>query len=116
MPTVRCEVREFGAASSFFGSIVLTMKKAGLSSAITPTGTSQIAFGPVVKNTNVVVKAIAGRLEKEGVAMDTANHRDAPASFRIWCGATVDQADVAALTGWLDWAYAEHKAQMAKAA
>ena len=63
-----------------------------------------------------VVKAIAATLEKEGVAMDIANHRDAPASFRIWCGATVETSDVAALTAWLDWAYAAEMAKLAKAA
>jgi phosphoserine aminotransferase len=62
------------------------------------------------------VKAIAARLEAEGVALDIANHRDAPASFRIWCGATVDRADVEALTAWLDWAYAVERAALAKAA
>lgn len=62
------------------------------------------------------VKAIASRLEKEGVAMDIANHRDAPASFRIWCGATVERTDVEALTAWLDWAFAEELARVPKAA
>ncbi len=63
-----------------------------------------------------VVKAVAARLEKEGVAMDIANHRDAPASFRIWTGATVERSDVAALTPWLDWAYALEQAKLTAAA
>jgi len=62
------------------------------------------------------VKRMAGRLEKEGVAFDTANHRDAPASFRIWAGATIERSDLEALTAWLDWAYAEEKGALAKAA
>ena len=62
------------------------------------------------------VKAMAARLEKDGVAMDIANHRDAPASFRIWCGATVETADLVALTPWLDWAYAEEMARLAQPA
>lgn len=62
------------------------------------------------------VKAIASLLEKEGVATDIANHRDAPASFRIWCGATIERADIEALTPWLDWAYAHEKAKLAQAA
>ena len=62
------------------------------------------------------VKAIATLLENEGVAMDIANHRDAPASFRIWSGATIEQSDVMALTGWLDWGYAIEKAKLTKAA
>lgn len=63
-----------------------------------------------------VVKAIASVLEKEGVAMDIANHRDAPASFRIWTGATIERSDLEALVPWLDWAYAAEKAKLAKAA
>ena len=62
------------------------------------------------------VKSMEAMLEKEGVAYDIANHRDAPASLRIWCGCTVEQRDVEALTPWLDWAFAEAKASLAKAA
>ena len=63
-----------------------------------------------------IVKAIAAKLEKEGVAMDIANHRDAPASFRIWCGATIDRSDVEALVPWLEWAYAAEIASLRTAA
>ncbi len=56
------------------------------------------------------VKRMARLLETEGAAFDIAGHRDAPPGLRIWCGATVDTADVTALTGWLDWAYAATKA------
>ncbi|KPF77104.1 phosphoserine aminotransferase [alpha proteobacterium AAP81b] len=53
------------------------------------------------------VKAIVSRLEKEGAAFDIGAYRDAPPGLRIWCGATVDTADVEVLTQWIDWAYAE---------
>jgi phosphoserine aminotransferase len=53
------------------------------------------------------IKQMAGLLELEGVAFDIAGHRDAPPGLRIWCGATVDTADIEALGPWLDWAYAQ---------
>ncbi|WP_394648335.1 phosphoserine transaminase [uncultured Sphingomonas sp.] len=56
------------------------------------------------------IKTMAGLLEKEGAAFDVAGYRDAPAGLRIWCGATVDTADIEALGPWLDWAYATAKA------
>ncbi|WP_242095975.1 phosphoserine transaminase [Sphingomonas sp. CROZ-RG-20F-R02-07] len=58
----------------------------------------------------VLIKAMASLLEKEGVAFDVAGYRDAPPGLRIWCGATVDTADIVALGAWLDWAYATAKA------
>ncbi|MBN9600887.1 MAG: phosphoserine transaminase [Afipia sp.] len=61
-------------------------------------------------------KKLVAAVEKEGAGYDLGAYRDAPPGLRIWCGATVEAADVAVLTQWLDWAFAETKAALAKAA
>jgi phosphoserine aminotransferase len=62
------------------------------------------------------IRGMAAMLEKEDAAYDVAGHRDAPPHIRIWGGATVDTADIEALLPWLEWAFAESKAALAKAA
>ena len=53
------------------------------------------------------IKKFAKLLEAEDAAYDIAGYRDAPPGLRIWCGATVDAADIEALGPWFDWAYAQ---------
>src|ERR1700759_94649 len=61
-------------------------------------------------------KKLVALVEKENAGFDFAYYRDAPAGLRIWCGATVEAKDVELLTQWIDWAFAETKGALAKAA
>ena len=56
-------------------------------------------------------KQLATLLETEHAAYDIGAYRDAPPGLRIWGGATVETADIAALLPWLDWAFTELAAQ-----
>jgi phosphoserine aminotransferase len=58
-----------------------------------------------------LAKAIVSRLEKEKAAFDVGAYRDAPAGLRIWCGATVEKADLEALVPWLEWAFHDAKSE-----
>ena len=60
---------------------------------------------PRIKDGAAFAKAVAKRLEKAEVAYDIGAYRDAPAGLRIWCGSTVETADVAALMPWLAHAF-----------
>ncbi|MCP8940179.1 phosphoserine transaminase [Alsobacter sp. SYSU M60028] len=61
-------------------------------------------------------KSVADLLEKQGVGFDTGAYRDAPPGLRIWCGATVETSDVAALMQWVGWAYEQAKSSLSQAA
>ena len=75
---------------------------------------ANLAADPATRSTTSVCLTVAGdgvagriakRLEAEGVALDVKGYRDAPEGLRIWCGATVEPDDVAALMPWIEWAY-----------
>ncbi|MCC5985887.1 MAG: phosphoserine transaminase [Rhodobacteraceae bacterium] len=71
---------------------------------------------PGITDGAAFAKAVAKRLEAAGVALDVGAYRDAPPGLRIWCGATVQAADVEALMPWIDWAYHAERAALDPAA
>ncbi len=51
------------------------------------------------------VKRFKALLEGEEAVYDMEPHRNAPPGLRLWCGCTVETADVVAATPWLEWAF-----------
>ncbi|RWR30900.1 phosphoserine transaminase [Sinirhodobacter populi] len=69
-----------------------------------------------IKDGAAFAKAVAKRLVKEGVALDAGAYRDAPPGLRIWCGSTVEKADVEALMPWIEYAFEAEIAAQAELA
>lgn len=66
-----------------------------------------LSFADPKAATRAFVGRFCALLAAEGVAFDIESHRAAPPGLRIWCGATVETAEIEALTPWMDWAWAE---------
>jgi phosphoserine aminotransferase len=75
-----------------------------------PASRSKTSVCLTVDADEATIKKMVSLLEAEDAAYDIGGYRDAPPGLRIWCGATVDTADIEALGPWLDWAYATAKA------
>ena len=103
-------VWDFCAATPWLQNLAETAEIASTTSVCLKFADARITDG------EAFAKAVAKRLEKAGVAYDIGAYRDAPAGLRIWCGSTVETADVAALMPWVDWAFHSEIAAQAQAA
>ena len=70
---------------------------------------------PRITDGAAFAKAVAKRLESQNVAYDVGAYRDAPPGLRIWCGGTIETADLEALCPWIDWAFEAEIAALSEA-
>jgi len=54
-----------------------------------------------------IMREMVRLLESEKAAYDIGAYHGMPPGLRVWCGTTVETADIRALLPWLEWAYAE---------
>ncbi|MCU9849493.1 phosphoserine transaminase [Defluviimonas sp. WL0024] len=92
-------VRDFIAQKDWIADLAVDPATASTTSVCLKFTDARIADGAAF------AKAVAKRLEKQGVALDAGAYRDAPAGLRLWCGSTVETADVTALMPWIEWAF-----------
>ncbi|MCT8331413.1 phosphoserine transaminase [Albidovulum sediminis] len=92
-------VRDFIAGKDWIADLAVDPATASTTSVCLRFTDARIADGAAF------AKAVAKRLERQGVALDAGAYRDAPPGLRIWCGSTVETADVAALMPWIEWAF-----------
>ena len=69
------------------------------------------AVGLSAGGQKALASSMLAALAEKGVAYDMEAYREAPPGLRVWGGATVETADLEALFPWLDWAYAQAKAE-----
>jgi phosphoserine aminotransferase len=103
-------VRDFIAGKDWIADLAVDPATASTTSVCLKFTDPRIADGAAF------AKAVAKRLEAEGVALDAGAYRDAPPGLRIWCGSTVETSDVQALMPWIEWAFMAEIASQSVAA
>ena len=91
---------DFCAANDWIANLAETPEIAST------TSVCLIFTDPRITDEAAFAKAVARRIEKAGAGFDIGAYRDAPPGLRVWCGSTVETADVAALMPWIAYAFA----------